>query len=222
MPLHYCCSKLELSSLSPYLSRCLPLHHTHAHARTHTHPPSLLRQGILKTCTVMHYIFRMATYRERISMSTNRLTLLLVGHSFVRRMQQQVCPGDATQRYYCPDLLLSHMFEKVVFLGKGGGLTLDGLLRDFSAVRAEAPNVVLIDIGTNDLCNGCVAEELVEGIVTFARKLTTMPSVLQVVICHILTRIPKSSGRFVVPGNFETTRHGVSDTVVRLTSNFYN
>ena len=41
-------------------------------------------------------------------------------------------------------------------------------------MRAEAPNVVLIDIGTNDLCNGCVAEELAEGIVAFARKLTTI------------------------------------------------
>ena len=110
-------------------------------------------------------------------MSTGRLTLLIVGHSFVHRMQQQVCPGDATQRYYCPDLLLSHMFEKVVFLGKGG-LTLDGLVRDFGAACAEAPNVVLIDIGTNDLCNSCVAEDLVEGIVTFARKLTTIPPVL--------------------------------------------
>ena len=132
------------------------------HIHTHTLPP-----GIFRKCTIMHYLFRMAAHRD--STSTDRLTLLIVGHSFVRRMQQQVCPGDATQRYYCPDLLLSHMFEKVVFLCKGG-LTLDGLLREFGAVRAEAPNVVLIDIGTNDLCNGCVAEELAEGIVAFARK----------------------------------------------------
>ena len=60
-------------------------------ARTHTHPPCLLPQGIFRKCTVMHYIFRMATYRDSTSMSTNRLTLLLVGHSFVHRMQQQVC-----------------------------------------------------------------------------------------------------------------------------------
>ena len=40
-------------------------------------------------------------------------------------------------------------------------------------------------------------------------------------ICHILTRIPKSSGRFVVPGNLEPVL-AVSDTVVRLTSDFDN
>ena len=73
---------------------------------------------------------------------------------------------------------------------------MDGLLREFGAVRAETPNVVLIDIGTNYLCNGCVAEELAEGIVAFVRKLTTISSVLHAVICHILTRIPKSRGRF--------------------------
>ena len=99
---------------------------------------------------------------------------------------------------------------------------MDGLFRKFRAVRAEAPNVVLIDIGTNDLCNTCVAEELAEGTVAFARKLTTIPSVLQVVICHILTRIPNSSGRFVVASNFEPSRHAVSDTVVWLTSDFDN
>ena len=99
---------------------------------------------------------------------------------------------------------------------------MDGLFREFGAVRAEAPNVVLIDIGTNDLGNGCVAEDLAEGIVEFARKLTAIPSVLQVVICHILTRIPKPSGRFVVRHDFEVARHTVSDTVVRLISNFDN
>ena len=113
------------------------------------------------------------------------------------------------------------MFEKVVFLGKRG-LTLDGLLREFGAVRAEAPNVVLIDIGMNDLCNGCVAEELAEGIVAFARKLTTISYVLHVVICHILTRIPKSSGRFLVPGNFEPACHAISVTLIRLTIDFDN
>ena len=86
---HYCCSKVEFSSLSPYLSCYLPPHQTRA--PTHTHPPSFLPQGIFRKCIVMHYIFRMVTYRDSTSMSTNRLTLLLVWHSFVHRMQQQVC-----------------------------------------------------------------------------------------------------------------------------------
>ena len=52
-------------------------------------------------------------------------------------------------------------------------------------MRAEAPNDVITDIGTNDVCNGCIAVELAEGIVIFALKLTTIPPVLQVVICQM-------------------------------------
>ncbi|KAI0228688.1 hypothetical protein LSAT2_020849 [Lamellibrachia satsuma] len=49
----------------------------------------------------------------------------------------------------------------VIFLRKGG-LPLDGLFRQFGTVHAAAPNIVLIDIGTNDLGNSCVPEELAE------------------------------------------------------------
>ena len=80
--LRYTIVVLQLN-LVLYLPCCLPPHHTH--------PLPLLPQGILRKCTVMHYIFRMATYRDSTSTSTNRLRLLLVGHSFVHRMQQQVC-----------------------------------------------------------------------------------------------------------------------------------
>ena len=83
-------------------------------------------------------------------------------------------------------------------------------------MHAEAPNVVFIDIGTNDLCNGCAPEELAEGIVAFARKLTTIPSVLQVVICNILTRIPKFSSRYVVPNDVDQARHIVSTQIAQL------
>ena len=61
------------------------------------------------------------------------------------------------------------MFGKVVFRGKGG-LTVDHLFRELRAVRAIAPTVVLVDIRTSDLSNGCVPEDLAERIVAFARE----------------------------------------------------
>ena len=59
-------------------------------------------------------------------------------------------------------------------------------------------------------------EELAEGIVAFARKLTSISSVLQVVKCQILTRIPKSDSHFVVPNDFDQARHTVSQGWVQL------
>ena len=71
-------------------------------------------------------------------MEAPKLKLIIVGHSFVRRMHLEVCPGNDKFCYFCPDLLLSYMFDKVIFLGKGG-LTLDGLFRQFGAVHSAAP-----------------------------------------------------------------------------------
>ena len=76
--------------------------------------------------------------------------------------------GGQRHRYYRPDLELADMFGKVVFREKGG-LTVDHLFRELRAVRAIAPTVVLVDIRTSDLSNGCVPEDLAERIVAFAR-----------------------------------------------------
>ena len=57
---------------------------------------------------------------------------------------------------------------------------------EFGALCAEASNVVFIDTGTNDICNGCVPEELAEGIVAFAHKLTSIPFVLYAILCHFV------------------------------------
>ena len=101
--------------------------------------------------------------------------LLVIGHSFVRRMH--VCQvgevGGERHRYYRRDLDLADMFGKVVFQGKWG-LTVDRLFRELRAVWVIVPTFVLVDIGTNDLGNGCVPEDLAERIVAFARELLTI------------------------------------------------
>ena len=124
-------------------------------------------------------------------------------------------------RYYRPDLDLADMFGKVVFRGKGG-LTVDRLFRELRAVRVIAPTVVLVDIGTNDLGNGCVPEDLAERIVAFARELLTIPSVSQVVVCEILTRIPVECGRFEVRPDFDSARQVVKNKICTLIAKFEN
>ena len=81
------------------------------------------------------------------------------------------------------------MVGKVVFRGKVG-LTVDRLFRELRAVHAIARTIVLVDIGTNELSNGCVPEDRAEGIVAFICELLTIPSVSHIVVCEILTRIP--------------------------------
>ena len=97
--------------------------------------------------------------------------------------------GRVRHTYYRPDLDLANMFGKVVFRGKVG-LTVDRLLWELRAVRAIASTIVLVNIETNDLGNGCVPEDLAEGNVAFVREPLTIPSVSHIVVCEILTRTP--------------------------------
>ena len=104
-------------------------------------------------------------------------------------------------------------FGKVVFRGRGG-LTVDGLFGDLGAVRAVAPTVVVIDIGTNDLSNkNCVPEDLADRTVAFARELLTIPSVAQVVVCEIVPRVPVRFSRYEVRPDFEHVRQIVNDKI---------
>ena len=148
--------------------------------------------------------------------STKEEGVVFLGHSFVRRMKEACRRGDmcgVQHRYYTQDLCLSDMFGKVVFRGRGG-LTLDGLFRELGAVRAVAPTVVVIDIGTNDLSNkNCVPEDLADRIVAFARELLTIPSVAQVVVCEIVTRVPVRFSRYELRPDFEHVRQIVNDKI---------
>ena len=92
------------------------------------------------------------------------------------------------------------MFGKVVFRGKGG-LTVDHLFREMIVVRAIAPTVVLVDIRTSDLSNGCVPEDLAERIVAFVRG------------CEILTRIPVHCGRFELRPDLYSGRQIVKNKI---------
>ena len=79
---------------------------------------------------------------------------------------------------------------------------------EFGALCAEASNVVFIDTGTNDICNGCVPEELAEGIVAFAHKLTSIPFVLYAILCH-----------YVVSNDFDEALQIVGDELVQIKYN---
>ena len=82
--------------------------------------------------------------------------------------------------------------------------------------------IVLVDIGTNDLSNGCDPGNLAEGIVAFARGLLTIPSVTQVVVCEILTRIPVQFSRFPVRLDFHHARQIANNKVRALIADLEN
>ena len=110
-------------------------------------------------------------------------TVLILGHSFVRRMQD-----DLSSRFHPrtdPNFNLSD--ATVCFHGVGGRTVRKLRTYDLHVVRRLKPDVIILELGTNDLTNlspevvGSEIEELVSLLLeTF--------SVRVICVCHVIPR----------------------------------
>jgi len=74
--------------------------------------------------------------------------VLVLGHSFVRRFQFFLYEGLDSRTF--PGLDLSSV--EINFLGIGGRTVAKILAFDLDHVRALRPDIVVLEIGSNDLC----------------------------------------------------------------------
>ena len=122
-------------------------------------------------------------------------TLMIIGHSFVKRLMKFLAQSENHGLSFGPNLGLREDFGTVIFHGTGG-LTLRGLREDIDTVRTVMPTAVIIQIGTNDLSMiGCDPITLGTEIVQFAQWLLRIRSVREVVICQIFPRVLDKSMR---------------------------
>ena len=76
-------------------------------------------------------------------------TVLILGHSFVRRMQ-----NDLSTRFHPPTDLNFNLSDATVCFHGVGGRTVHKLRTyDLHVVRHLKPNVNILELGTNDLTN---------------------------------------------------------------------
>ena len=133
------------------------------------------------------------------------MKVLLVGHSFIRRLKNQVLPAargrDITTqgagKYFAQKLHLNDRFYSVYTLCERINLVehLDNL---YSQVCQLQPNTVLLDIGSNDLSSftevspaSCL--KLAAAIFEFAEKLAALPHIYVVIIHSIIPRYSRIS-----------------------------
>lgn len=104
---------------------------------------------------------------------------LVFGHSFVRRVVEFIDTHRAKDSYR-RDLNLSKVCDVEIF--GIGGRTVDKMIRlDLEVIRRNAPNVVVLEIGSNDICDShCDAETVALSIVAFIYRITD-----QELICPI-------------------------------------
>ena len=109
-----------------------------------------------------------------------------MGHSFVRRFELFLSKGiDARVRQ---DLNLSHSLQ-ITFLGVGGR-TVDKLSKfDLHLVRRLQPEIVILDIGSNDLSPPDARPKVVGSkIETLVQRLHAECRVETIVVCQTINR----------------------------------
>ena len=112
---------------------------------------------------------------------------LVLGHSFVRRLKDFAAQNHSNGPYDL-NLGLSDVCS-IVFLGIGGR-TVDKLIRnDLDKIRSAAPNIVVLELGSNDLCDkDSDPETIALSIVALAELLITELSLRIIAVCEVTAR----------------------------------
>ena len=112
---------------------------------------------------------------------------LVLGHSFVRRLKDFAAQNHSNGPYDL-NLGLSNVCS-IVFLGIGGR-TVDKLIRnDLDKIRSAAPNIVVLELGSNDLCDkDSDPETIALSIVALAELLITELSLRIIAVCEVTAR----------------------------------
>lgn len=112
---------------------------------------------------------------------------LVLGHSFVRR-QREFINRNLQVGNFNRNLRLSRVCD-ITFMGIGGR-TVDKMIRyDLDAIRGTAPKIVVLELGSNDLCDrDCDAETTALAIVALAELLLKDLGLHFIVLCEVIPR----------------------------------
>ena len=112
---------------------------------------------------------------------------LVLGHSFVRRLKDFAAQNHSDGPYDL-NLGLSNVCS-IIFHGIGGR-TVDKLIRnDLDKIRSASPNIVVLELGSNDLCDkDSDPETIALSIVALAELLITELSLRIVAVCEVTAR----------------------------------
>ena len=174
-------------------------------------PPSFVFDFV---CSAILNFLTTVAYMMDFRSADGDSDLLIIGHSFVRRLCEYV---RSPRHDFDADLGLQAQYKHVFYHGIGG-LTLSKLFHEIPLVRELAPRVVIIDIGTNDLSrDNVLPATLAARIVECATFVAAVDSVAEVLIYQILPRVLtfRPHGRRWKPtrADFNNARFSVSRSI---------
>ena len=112
---------------------------------------------------------------------------LVLGHSFVRRLKEFAAHNHSDGTYDL-NLGLSNVCS-VIFHGIGER-TVDKMIRnDLDKIRSAAPNIVVLELGSNDLCDkDSDPETIALSIVALVELLITELNLRFIAVCEVTAR----------------------------------
>jgi lysophospholipase L1-like esterase len=111
-------------------------------------------------------------------------SVLLIGHSFLTHLQKDIKYGLIGSNNFG----LNSSNQAIVFFAASGGMRAYHLNSQLSFVSDVAPEVIVIDIGTNDIDGGMLPQDVAQQIKTFVYDIIRIPAVKKVVILQVLFR----------------------------------
>ena len=119
--------------------------------------------------------------------------VLVLGHSFVKRMIFYLRPGKKLKDLYSLNFAEEFNQNDVCRVSMLGiwGRTMEKLLRyDLKAIRDRQPEIIVLEIGSNDLCDASwEPQAIAEAIQSCGQLLLQSLNLKQLIFCGVLPRV---------------------------------
>ena len=123
------------------------------------------------------------------SQRRGRFTACILGHSFVRRLHDAIACEDHDVAHRAPDSLrVDRLFSRIDIFGRSG-YTVSELRHDVLAAGQQRPDLVIINCGSNDLCQErCDVEQVARELMSYADYLRISFGVRLVMLMGVIWR----------------------------------
>ena len=121
---------------------------------------------------------------------------LLFGHSFVKSISDHFSTIDCAidSRKLCYKFKVEAILRKFYLHGIRGAKVTDNFDHK-SLIESFQPQIVIIDLGSNDIVGGTSVNHIADSLIDLAVKISEVPCVIVVAICGILFR-KELTGRY--------------------------
>ena len=118
------------------------------------------------------------------------MNVLILGHSFVKSIHDHFAGPDNTinARNLCYRFNVEGLVSKIYLHGIRGATVTGNFNIPSSLIEDISPQIIILELGSNDLVEDRSIESIASSLVTLAEELSGRKGVISVIICGVLFR----------------------------------